>query len=91
MPNVKSAKKRLRTNARDTQRNRVIRGAFRTALKQANTDIESGNAESAVQSVGKALHEIGRSASKGIIHKNKAARQQSRLVKKARKAGVEVG
>ena len=89
MPNVKSAKKRLKTNARDNERNRNARSTLRTALKKANQDVQGGNAETAPDSVQTAICQIGKCASKGIIHKNKAARQTSRLVKKARAAGIK--
>jgi len=57
--------------------------AFRTTLKQVNAALESGDPEKVKAALPKALSLIGRSAKKGIIHPNKAARQQSRLVKKA--------
>lgn len=84
MPNVKSAKKRLRTNARDAERARKARVTLRTAIKKARADLEAGNTES--ESLKTALREIGKCASKGIIHKKKAARQESRLIKRSRQA-----
>ena len=82
MPNVKSAKKRVKTNERDYLRNKTAKSAFRTALKAVNHALGSGDVEAVKAALPTALSIIGKSAKKGIIHKNKAARQESRLAKK---------
>lgn len=82
MPNVKSAKKRVKTNAKRNIRNRIAMSTLRTALKKANAAIADGDAEAAKASVPGALKLIGVTSKKGIIHQKKAARQESRLVKK---------
>ena len=83
MPNVKSARKRVKTNERDRMRNRMAISTLRTALKQVNAAIEKGDAEAVKTALPKVLRLIGRTRQKGIIHKSKAARQESRLVKRA--------
>ena len=82
MPNVKSAKKRVKTNEQRRLRNRAARSTLRTAMKNANEAIASGDGEAAAQAAGKALSLIGRTAQKGVIHRNTAARQESRMMKK---------
>ena len=83
MPNVKSAKKRVKTNKKCEIRNTAARSAFRTALKKADKAVASGDPKEIDSALPAALQMIGRSARKGIIHANKAARQESRLVRKA--------
>jgi len=86
MPNVKSAKKRVKTNERDRVRNRDVKGALRTAMKKANVAIAAGDVEGIGKTVPAALSLIGRGAKKGVIHKNKAARLESRMTRKAKAA-----
>lgn len=82
MPNVKSAKKRVKTNLKCNQRNRIVRTVLRNALKDANTAVLNGDVEAAKTAVPKAIKIIGRTARKSVIHRNKASRQESRLMKK---------
>ena len=76
MPKLKSAKKRLRTNAKAHQRNRTIRSQMRTAIKRVRSAPDKAAAETALQA---AISVVDRTARKGIIHKNAAARYKSRL------------
>ena len=79
MANIKSAIKRIRSSERRRVRNRIVRSSTRTLVKKARTAINSGNpGEEAIQN---ALTALDRAASKGIIHKNNAARRKSRLMK----------
>jgi small subunit ribosomal protein S20 len=80
--NIKSAKKRVKTNARDEQRNRAAKSTLRSALKSTGEVVGSGDAKAGEQ-VRSTQSLIARTAKRGIIHKNKAARWQSRLMKKA--------
>lgn len=82
MPNVKSAKKRVKTNEKSNIRNRQAKSALRTALKKAGAAITAGDLEAAKAALPVALSLIGKTAKKGMIHDNKAARQESRLTKK---------
>jgi len=72
MPNLASAKKRLRQNSKKRLRNMVAKTRIKTETKKA---FEAGQGASAFSA-------IDRAASKGIIHRNAAARQKSRLAKK---------
>jgi len=80
LANIKSQIKRNRQNKKRRERNRVVRGSARTALRNARMAIESGNVEEARAATQLATRALDKAAAKGIIHKNKAARQKSRLV-----------
>lgn len=82
MANHKSAIKRIRTNERKHQRNRVYRSKTRTQVKKAQHEIEAGNKDEAIAQVREAIALLDKSANKGIIHKNNAARRKSRLMAK---------
>jgi len=78
----KQARKRIRVNQRKAQRNRVYRSASRTLVRRALAAIESGDVEAAEQAVARAVRYLDKTASKGVIHKNNAARRKSRLMSK---------
>jgi small subunit ribosomal protein S20 len=73
VPNIASAKKNMRKSRAATVRNRAQRAALRTALKKAKSP--SATAEDRL----KAVSLLDRSARKGLIHRNAAARHKSRL------------
>ena len=85
MANIKSAIKRNRQNEKRRLRNRVFRGGARTYIKKANLAIENGEKETAEVAVKRAVSALDRAASKGVLHKNNAARRKSRLLKRYRK------
>lgn len=78
MPNIKSAKKRVKVNAAKALRNKVIKSSLRTAIKKADTAIASG-ADNKDEAVKFAIKTIDKAVAKGILHKNTAARKKSRL------------
>jgi len=80
LANIKSQIKRNRQNLKRRDLNRVFRGRARTALKKARLAIESGNVEEAREATQIATKALDKAAAKGVFHKNKAARQKSRLV-----------
>ena len=82
MPNIKSAKKRVKVIAVKTARNKAANSALKTSIKKANTAIEN-NAADKEQAVRAAVSRIDRAVSKGLLHKNTAARKKSALVRKA--------
>ncbi len=84
MPNIKSAKKRVIVNNAKAQRNKSRSTALKTAIKKANVAIET-NAANKDELVTAAVKKIDQAATKGLIHKNNAARKKSALVKKAAK------
>ena len=77
MPNIASAKKNMRKSRAATVRNRAQRSALRTALKKAKSPGASAEVQTAAVSL------LDRAARKGLIHRNAAARQKSRMAKKA--------
>jgi SSU ribosomal protein S20P len=79
VPNIKSAKKRVKVNAARALRNKALKSALHTAIKKANTAIATG-AENKDEIVKAAIRTIDKAVSKGILHKNAAARKKSRLV-----------
>ncbi|NQU42878.1 30S ribosomal protein S20 [bacterium] len=83
MPNVKSAKKRVKTNERDRLRNRQARSSMWTAIRKVLAGINGSNPDAVKTALPVALSEIGKCGKKGMIHANKAARLESRLVRKA--------
>lgn len=82
MPNIKSAKKRVLVAQVNNERNKAYRSALRTAIKKADAAIEANSEDKAVV-VKAAVKKIDQAASKGIIHKNNAARKKSSLVTRA--------
>lgn len=81
MANLKSQIKRNRQNKKRRELNRVFRGRARTAVRKARMAIESGELESARTATSVAVKALDKAAAKGIIHKNKAARQKSNLMR----------
>ena len=82
--------KRLRSSQRKHERNRMFLGRARTTVKQARTLIEAGKIEEARGAVGKAVKALDKAASKGVIHKNNAARRKSRLMRALNEAEKQV-
>ncbi len=81
MANIKSQKKRNRTNAKAYERNKSVRAELRTRVKTA---VAEGDVDG--EATREAIARIDRAAAKGIIHKNTAARKKSRLIKQLQSA-----
>ena len=79
MPNITSAKKRARQSEVRRQHNKHIRSGMRTTVKTVIYAIEAGDKAAAAEAFKVAVPAIDSSVSKGIMHKNKAARSKSRL------------
>ncbi len=88
MANSKSALKRVRVAERRRIRNRTFRSAARTVVRRAESIIATGDADAAATAVGTAVSMLDRTAGKGIIHPNNAARRKSRLMAKYNKMGA---
>jgi small subunit ribosomal protein S20 len=86
LANTKSAKKRIRSNARKHDRNTVYRSRVKTMVKKAEQSIFSGTPDEAT--IREAISSLDKAAVKGIIHKNNAARRKSRLMKKLNTASA---
>lgn len=81
MPNIKSAKKRVRSNGRKEKVNTIITSSMRTAIKKFEKDVKAGNKEEASKSLNTAYQRVDKAMKNGLVHKNKAARVKSRLTK----------
>ncbi len=85
MANIKSQIKRNRQTVKRTERNKAVRSELKTRTKNAAQAVAAG-AEDAVELVRAAQKRTDSAASKGIIHRNAAARRTSRLAKKLNRA-----
>ena len=81
MPNIKSAKKRVKVIATKTEQNKMIKSNLKTTVKKAYAAIENNDANKA-EAVSLAVKKIDQAASKGIMHKNKASRSKANLAKR---------
>lgn len=79
MANIKSAKKRAIQSEKRRQHNTSRRSMMRTFLKKTHVAIATGDKEAATKAFSDAQPILDRMATKGLIHKNKAARHKSRL------------
>jgi len=79
LANSPQSKKRARQAVKRRTRNIAQRSAFRTAIKNTVYAIEAGDKESAASAYKATVPMIDGLVSKGLIHKNKAARHKSRL------------
>ena len=81
MPNIKSAKKRVKVIATKTARNKATKSALRTAVKKAYYAVDT-NADNKTEAVRLAIKKIDQAAAKGILNKNTAARSKASLAKR---------
>lgn len=81
MPNIKSAKKRVKVIAKKTLRNARIKSQVKTAIKKLEATVVAGNKQDAVVLLAKTVSTIDKATSKGIFHKNTASRKKARLTK----------
>lgn len=86
MPNIKSAKKRVKVIATKTRRNRALNSNLKTTIKKAEAAL-AGSSSDSTTAVTLAIKKIDQAAAKGLLHKNTAARRKSRLARKLNAAG----
>jgi len=82
MANTPQAKKRIRRNARRADINHARISRIRTFVKQVESAIAAGKKKEAAEALKKAQPELARGVSRGVLHKNTAARKLSRLSKR---------
>ena len=80
MPNIKSAKKRVKVNATKAAANKARKSNLKTVIKKAD-------AERTPEAIKVAIKRVDQACAKGLMHKNKAARKKSQLAKKLNAAG----
>lgn len=88
MPNIKSAEKRVEVIRKKTLRNASLKSALRTSIRRFDEAMAGGKKEEAQTKLRKALVAIDKAVTKGILHKNTAARKKSRLTLKFNKSAV---
>ena len=81
MPNIKSAKKRVKVISAKTLQNKMANAQLKTQIKKANAASEN-SAEDKAEVVRVTVKKIDQATAKGILHKNTAARKKSALIKK---------
>ncbi|MBA9025499.1 MULTISPECIES: 30S ribosomal protein S20 [Bacillaceae] len=82
MPNIKSAIKRVKINNSKRVQNATVKSTMRTTIKNAEVALAGDNVETAKETLLLAAKKLDKAASKGLIHKNAAARKKSRLAKR---------
>lgn len=81
MPNIKSAKKRVITSAKKRDNNILGKSSMKTAIKKSEKAIKANDKALAEENLKVAIKRIDKAVASGLIHKNKAAREKSRLTK----------
>lgn len=87
MPNIKSAKKRVKVNEAKALQNKMIKNDLRTALKKADAACAE-NADNKTAAVTEAIKKVDKACAKGIMHKNAASRKKSQLAVKLNKSNA---
>lgn len=85
MANIKSAKKRAVQSEKHRQHNASLRSMMRTFIKKAYAAVAAGDAAVAQAAFVEMQKVVDRMASKGLIHKNKAANHKAKVMKQIKK------
>lgn len=89
MANIKSQIKRNRQNEKRRQRNKAVRSEINTRTRNAVAAAEHGDADETAEAARMAVKRIDKAVSKGVLHRNTAARQKSRLMKRLARLQAE--
>ena len=87
MPNIKSAKKRVKVSEKKNLRNRIVKTGVRTSLKKFESAVNADAAAANTQ-LSATASAIDKAVAKGVIHKNAANRKKARLAKRLNKAAA---
>lgn len=79
MPIKKAAKKYMRVTATNTERNKIVKGVVKSAIKKTREAVTAGKIDEAKEWLSKASKSLDKAAQKKVIKKNTAARKKSRL------------
>ncbi|MBQ6703093.1 MAG: 30S ribosomal protein S20 [Clostridia bacterium] len=82
MPNIKSAKKRVKTIDAKTLQNKMLKTALKTSMKKYEAALEAGEKEVAAETYKTAVKKIDKAVAQGLLHKNTAARKKSQYTRK---------
>ncbi|WP_226345316.1 30S ribosomal protein S20 [Agilicoccus flavus] len=81
MANIKSQMKRIKTNAKRTERNRAYKSELRTWIRKFRDAAASGDKDAATTALRDASRKLDKAVSKGVIHKNQAANKKAAMAK----------
>lgn len=87
MANIKSQKKRIKTNEKRRVRNQAYRTELKSLVRKTREAIAEGDAEVATDALKATSRKLDKAVSKGVIHKNQAANRKSKLAKQIAKLG----
>ena len=85
MPNIKSAKKRVKVIETKTLRNQMIKTNIKTSIKKFEAFVADANKEEALAAFTSTVKKLDKAVAKGIMHKNTVARKKSQLALKLNK------
>lgn len=88
MANIKSQIKRVKTNAKRTERNRAYKSELRTFIRKFREAADSGDTGKAESALQVASRKLDKAVSKGVLHKNQAANKKSAMAKKFNSMGA---
>ena len=88
MPNIKSAKKRVKVTESKTMQNKMLKSALKTCMKKYEAALASCDKTSAEETYKVAVKKIDQAVAKGLLHKNNAARKKSQYTVKLNKLGA---
>ena len=81
MPNIKSAKKRVKVAKAKTLKNQMTKTALKTTMKKFSQAVADGNKENALAAYKEAVKRLDKAVAKGLIHVNHAAHKKSQFTK----------
>jgi small subunit ribosomal protein S20 len=87
MANIKSSAKRVLVSREEAARNKAEKTKLKTTIKKFETAVAEGNQEDAGTAYKAAVKSVDRAVSKGLIHKNNAARKKSKMAAKINALG----
>lgn len=85
LPNIKSAKKRVKVGAVKQAQNKMVKSIMRTSIRKVKIAVAGGDRELASTLYNSAAASIDKAAKKGVIHKNNAANKKSNLMRQINK------
>lgn len=88
LPNIKSAKKRVKVTESKTMQNKMLKSALKTCMKKYEAALASSDKTSAEETYKVAVKKIDQAVAKGLLHKNNAARKKSQYTVKLNKLGA---
>jgi small subunit ribosomal protein S20 len=81
--NIKSQIKRNKQNEKARQRNKSVKSALRTSVRQFREAAQADDSDRAAEAMRTAYIKLDKAASKGVIHKNQAANRKSKIAKQS--------